>query len=169
MKGTLYKTDNGWFVRDIQAEPDGTFCGTWLRGYVIPLHPDDLDSTDRDESQIEFDFKEYYYEGQKKNYAKIVDVFDEDHALDLVMNSMLADIEKEDLITNKTSVEQLVDYLKEYGFNLDSHKLEINKFLQLEKQQIIDACKYGFRVDAESDDWTSDDLEAKLYYKETFK
>ena len=40
---------------------------------------------------------------------------------------------------------------------------------EMEKEQIIGACKYGFQVDAESYDWLSDDEQAKMYYKETFK
>jgi hypothetical protein len=38
-----------------------------------------------------------------------------------------------------------------------------------EKECIIEACKYGFRMDAESYDWTTDNKEAEQYYKETFK
>lgn len=37
-----------------------------------------------------------------------------------------------------------------------------------EKECLIDACKYGFRMDAESYDWTTDNKEAEHYYDETF-
>lgn len=34
-----------------------------------------------------------------------------------------------------------------------------------ERDAIVEACKHGFRVDAEDDDWTSDEEKASEYYQ----
>jgi DNA-directed RNA polymerase specialized sigma subunit len=40
---------------------------------------------------------------------------------------------------NKTALDWFVEHLKEYGFELNEHELEINKAKQMEKEQIIKA------------------------------
>ncbi len=80
----------------------------------------------------------------------------------------------------KTSIQELIEKYNIHLNNTDLDKLSGRDLIKIvlvdlisyqlkEKEQIIEACKYGFRVDAESDDWISDEEEAERYYKETFK
>jgi hypothetical protein len=63
----------------------------------------------------------------------------------------------------QTAVEKLVAHLIEYGFDLSAHKLEIEQAKEIEKQQIIDACKkFGNLNGVDIEDY-------KQYYNETFK
>ena len=45
----------------------------------------------------------------------------------------------------------------------------IEPFIQMEKEQIINAALYGFRQDSDGDDWQGDNYNAEKYYNETFK
>jgi hypothetical protein len=59
----------------------------------------------------------------------------------------------------QTAVEWLVEHLTEYGVDLLHHEREIQQAKEMEKEQIIDACKqcsYSYK-------------EAEQYYNETFK
>lgn len=81
----------------------------------------------------------------------------------------------------KTPIQELIEkynnHLK-YDDDLDSISgkdilkivlVDLISYQVKEQETIMDACKYGFRVDAESYDWLSDDEQAKMYYKETYK
>ena len=45
----------------------------------------------------------------------------------------------------------------------------IAPFIQMEKEQIVNATLFGFRQDSDGDDWEGDKHNAEKYYNETFK
>ena len=59
----------------------------------------------------------------------------------------------------KTAVDYLVETLAEKGI---IHSSDISKAKEMEKQQIIDAAKYG-------NSFEQGDLRCEVYYNETFK
>jgi hypothetical protein len=65
--------------------------------------------------------------------------------------------------------DKLIECLK---FNepeaFEHYMLTLNQALEIEKEQIKEACLYGFRIDAESHDWIGDNEKANQYYKETY-
>jgi hypothetical protein len=80
----------------------------------------------------------------------------------------------------KTAMQQLLAQLKDERANLPMtiewdrcyQAIEMviqHTYLSIEKEQILDACKHGFQVDAEDDNWLGDDEQAKMYYNKTFK
>jgi len=81
----------------------------------------------------------------------------------------------------KTPIQELIDKYSEHLIHDDDldemTSREVLKIVLVdlisyqikEKECIIEACKHGFRMDAESYDWTTDNKEAEQYYKETFK
>jgi hypothetical protein len=79
--------------------------------------------------------------------------------------------------TMKTAMQELLDKFKEYesGTEFVEWLITDGKFIEIEKQQIIDAYNQGYR-DGENADETSKALvgvsefsDAELYYKETFE
>lgn len=74
----------------------------------------------------------------------------------------------------QTAMQEFVNHLKEYGFRLDEHKIEIENFIEKEKQQIIDAynngnintyntCESGCGVQQKID------TNSEQYYNQNFK
>jgi hypothetical protein len=45
----------------------------------------------------------------------------------------------------KTAVSWLIDHMKEYGFDLSHHEMEIGKAKEMEKQQIKEAYLRGIK------------------------
>lgn len=82
--------------------------------------------------------------------------------------------------TKKSVVEQAADALRLWnnawnefdktGKNKPATIEEvIEPFIQMEKEQIMNAALYGFRQDSDGDDWQGDNYNAEKYYNETFK
>lgn len=81
----------------------------------------------------------------------------------------------------KTPIQQLIekynDHLK-HDDDLDSISgrdilkivlVDLISYQVKEQETILDACKYGFQVDAESDNWLGDDEQARMYYNKIFE
>jgi hypothetical protein len=69
----------------------------------------------------------------------------------------------------KTAVEWLVEELTKQNMFMDLFKEEINKAKQMEKEQIMDAYKRGYKRDSFTPNFREQEELFDEYYKETFK
>lgn len=55
MKGKLYRTNEGWFVKNVKTIKNCFGCKPYDIIDEYPLHPDDLDLEELKEGEVEFD------------------------------------------------------------------------------------------------------------------